>query len=62
MFPSGDYVLVDITSVKEGAAEKTEGDIMQTVLASAYASAEQNALIKALRNQAEVELFPENIE
>ena len=62
ILPSGDYVLVGLTSVKEGAAEKTEGDIMQTVLASAYASAEQTALIKALRNQAEVELFPENIE
>jgi peptidyl-prolyl cis-trans isomerase D len=60
--PSGDYVLVGLNTVKDGEVEKTEGDIMQTVLASAYASAEQKALIKALRNQAEVKLFPENIE
>ena len=62
ILPSGDYVLVGLNTVKEGVAEKTEGDIMQKVLVSAYASAEQNALIKALRNQAEVELFLEKIE
>ncbi len=63
ILPSGDYVLVGLSAVKEGEVDKTQGDdIMQTVLVSAYASAEQNALIKALRNQAKIELFPENIE
>ncbi len=62
ILPSGDYVLVGLNTVKEGVVEKTEADIMQTVLASSYASAEQNALLKSLRNQAKVELFPEIIE
>ena len=59
---SGDYVLVGLNTVKEGATEEAEAKILQSVLVSTYGSAEQNALIKALRDRAKVEFFPENIQ
>jgi len=59
---SGDYVLVGLNTVKEGASDEAEAEILQSVLVSTYGSAEKNALVKALRDRAKVEFFPENIQ
>ena len=62
VLPSGDYVLIGLNDVKEGAVEDTESKILQSVLVSAYGSTEQGALVKSLREKATVELFPETVE
>lgn len=62
VLPSGDYTLIGLNTVKNGEAEETEASIMKSILEGSYGSSEQAALVKSLRDQATVELFPETIE
>lgn len=56
----GDYVLIGLSAVKDGESETT--DMFQKVFVQMLGSRERTAMLKALREQAEVELFPENIQ
>lgn len=60
ILPSGDYALIALTNVKEGD-DKFDQSLQQS-FTQMIASREQAAMLKALREQAEVELFPENIQ
>jgi len=60
ILPDGDYVLIALTGVKNGAAELD--DNLQKSFTQMVASREQTAVLEALRESAEVELFPENIQ
>ena len=53
----GDYVLIGLTAVKDGDVSNAT-----TGFAQALGSREQTAVLKALREQADVQLFPENIQ
>ena len=60
ILPEGDYVLMGLVDVKDGDAtldKALQGQFTQTM-----GSRERTALLKALRESAEVTLFPENIQ
>ncbi len=56
----GDYVLIALTAVKDGATE-LDGDLQKS-FTQMTASREQAAVLKSLRESAKIELFPENIQ
>ena len=60
ILPDGDYVLIALTDVKDGSSEIDSA--LQKSFTQMLSVREQDAVIKALREQAEVELFPENIQ
>lgn len=60
ILPSGDYVLISLTSVKDG--DKTVDDAARDQFASALGSRERAALLAALREEAEVVIHPEKAE
>ncbi len=60
ILPDGDYVLIALKGVKDGATELDKN--LQKSFTQMVASREQAAVLKALRESAEVELFPENIQ
>lgn len=60
ILPEGDYVLIGLNNVKEGDAaldSSLQGGFTQTM-----SSRESTAMLKALRESADVTLFPENIQ
>jgi len=61
ILPQGDYVLIKLKSVKEGVTEEIDNAI-QSKFTQMLGSREQAAMLKALREQAEVELFLDNIQ
>ena len=61
ILPEGDYILIKLDSVKDGAVEKVEPSI-KSKFTQIISSREQSAMLKALREAAEVELFLENIQ
>ncbi len=60
ILPVGDYVLIGLTAVKDGEAkvDKTIQDNFTRMLSAR----EQDAMLKAMRDNAEVKLFLENIQ
>ena len=60
ILPDGDYVLIALTGVKDGASEIDSS--LQKSFTQILSTREQAVVMKALREQAEVELFPENIQ
>ncbi|GAA0425349.1 peptidylprolyl isomerase [Cocleimonas flava] len=60
ILPDGDYVLIALTGVKDGATELD--DNLKNSFTQMVSSREQAAVLKSLRESAEVELFPENIQ
>ena len=60
ILPEGDYVLIALTGVKDGATELDTN--LQKSFTQMVASREQAAVLKSLRESAKVELFPENIQ
>ncbi|RUM76065.1 MAG: hypothetical protein DSZ12_02550 [Sulfurovum sp.] len=60
VLPVGDYVLIGLTAVKDGEAkvDKTIQDSFGRMLSSR----EQDAMLKAMRDNADVKLFLENIQ
>jgi peptidyl-prolyl cis-trans isomerase D len=56
----GDYVLIGLNGVKEGATELDSA--LQQRFTQTMGSRERTAMLKALRESAEVTLFPENIQ
>ncbi len=60
ILPDGDYVLIGLSAVKDGETEVDTN--LQKSFTQMVASREQAAVLKALREGAEVELFPENIQ
>lgn len=61
ILPQGDYVLINLKAVKDGVTEEADTAI-QSRFSQMIGSREQTAMLKALREQAEVELFLENIQ
>jgi len=55
----GDYVLIALSGIKNGESDQTEG--LQNNFTRIIGSREQMAMLKALRDQAEIEMFPENL-
>lgn len=60
ILPNGDYVLIGLTSVKDGVTEVDEN--LQKSFTQMIASREQAAVLQSLRETAEIELFIENIQ
>ncbi len=60
ILPEGDYVLIGLNEVKDGDA-KLDTDL-QSRFTQTMSSRERIAMLKALRESAEVTLFPENIQ
>ena len=60
ILPEGEYVVIALLSVKDG--EVKEDKISQTGFTQAIGSREQQALLKSLREKADVKLFIENIQ
>ena len=60
ILPEGDYVVIGLLDVKEGASEVDNA--LQTSFTQMLGSRERTAMLKALRESAEVTLFPENIQ
>lgn len=60
ILPEGDYVLIGLVDVKDGDA--TLDKTLQSKFTQTIGSRERTALLKALRESAEVKLFPENIQ
>lgn len=60
ILPDGDYVLIGLSAVKDGATKLDEN--LQKSFTQMVSSREQAAVLNALRENAEVELFPENIQ
>jgi len=60
ILPDGDYVLIGLSAVKDGATEVDAN--LQKSFTQMVSSREQAAVLKALREVAEVKLFPENIQ
>jgi peptidyl-prolyl cis-trans isomerase D len=60
ILPEGDYVLIGLNGVNEGAAELNSD--LQQQFTQTMGSRERTAMLKALRESAEVTLFPENIQ
>ena len=60
VLPAGDYVLIGLSAVKEGEAKFDKE--LQDRFSRILAAREQDAMMKALRDSADVKLFPENIQ
>ncbi len=60
ILPNGDYVIIAVTNVKDGD-DKLDTAFQQS-FTQMVAQREQSAMLKALREQAQVELFPQNIQ
>lgn len=60
ILPEGDYVLIGLLGVKDGASELDAG--LQNNFTQMFGARERTAMLKALRESAEVILFPENIQ
>jgi len=60
ILPEGDYVVVGLTSVKDGGTDVD--DALKQRFTQSLSARESTALLKALRENAEVTLFPENIQ
>ena len=60
ILPEGDYVLIGLLDVKDGKAELDTA--LQQRFTQSLSTRESTALLKALREKAEVTLFPENIQ
>ncbi len=60
ILPDGDYVLIALTGVKDGTSDIDSS--LQKSFTQMLSTREQAAVLKSLREQAEVELFPENIQ
>jgi peptidyl-prolyl cis-trans isomerase D len=60
ILPEGDYVLVGLTAVKDSDAKLDSA--LQSRFIQTISSRERTAMLKALRESAEVTLFPENIQ
>lgn len=61
ILPEGDYVLIDLQKVVEGNVAKPAPDLLATYT-NMLGSREQAAVLKSLREQADVKLMPENIQ
>jgi len=60
ILPEGDYVLIGLQEVNNGSTELDAE--LQKSFTQMLASRERTAMLKALRESAKVELFPENIQ
>ena len=60
VLPVGDYVLIGLYAVKEGQVQKDEA--LQASYTRMLAQREQDAMLKAIREKAEIKLFLENIQ
>ena len=60
ILPEGDYVLIGLVSVKDG--EAVADTVLQKGFVREVGGREQQAVLKALREKADVTLFPENIQ
>ena len=60
VLPNGDYVLIGLNSVKDG--EPKLDDVERQGFYASVGAREKAAALKALRERAEVELFPQNIQ
>jgi len=60
VLPAGDYVLIGLSAVKDGEAKEDKG--IKDSFSRMLSSREQDAMLKALRDNAEVQLFLENIQ
>ncbi len=60
ILPEGDYVLIGLLDVKDGKAELDTA--LQQRFTQSLSARESTALLKALREKAEVTLFPENLQ
>ena len=60
LLPNGDYVLIGLNSVKNGDSKLD--DVERQGFYASIGARERAAALKALRERAEVELFPENIQ
>lgn len=60
ILPEGDYVLIGLNDVKDGDAKLDTA--LQSRFTQTMGSRERTAMLKALRESAEVTLFPENIQ
>ena len=60
ILPEGDYVLIGLLDVKDGGTELDA--TLQQRFTQTLSARESTALLKALRENAEVKLFPENIQ
>jgi len=58
--PNGDYSIIALVAVKAG--ETTIGDTVKQQYAGYVGNREQRAVMQALRDQADVELYPERLE
>jgi peptidyl-prolyl cis-trans isomerase D len=61
ILPEGDYVLIGLNKVKDGDATKVDATLKDR-FTQTMSSREHTAMLKALRESATVELFPENIQ
>lgn len=59
VLPEGDYVLVAVKSVEDG--DKAIDDAAGQLFSGSVSGREAGALLQALRDQAEIELMPENL-
>ncbi len=60
ILPEGDYVLIGLLDVKDGGTELDA--TLQQRFTQSLSARESTALLKALRENSEVKLFPENIQ
>ena len=60
ILPEGDYVLIGLLDVKDGATDPDTA--LQQRFTQSLSARESTALLKALRESAEVTLFPENLQ
>ena len=60
ILPNGDYVLIGLNSVKDG--DPKLDDVEREGFYASIGAREKAAALKALRERAEIELFPENIQ
>ncbi len=61
ILPNGEYVLIGLSKVTDGES-KVDDEALQSRFAQMLGSREQSAMMKALREEAEVELFLDNIQ
>jgi peptidyl-prolyl cis-trans isomerase D len=64
LLPNGDYALIQLTEVRNGAVEGIEAqerESISTSLARLHASGESRALVKMLRQRADVEIRESNL-
>ena len=60
ILPKGDYVLIGLSSVKDG--DSSLDNVEREGFYASIGAREKAAALKALRERAEIELFPENIQ